>query len=277
MITVLNENYTIIPSGTITLNADSLSIQSFIMQRGEVSNAEYLLFLKDLIATGRIKEYEIAKIDSTGWNDKNTANSNFTVHYHTHSAYLDYPVVNVSKAGAIMYCEWLSKKVNEQLGKENGLIFRIPAHAEWVYAANAGNKNATYSWGSPYLRNEKGQFLANFLKLDETSISRDSLTNEFKIKPLHSLNQGNVFNDFSDVIAPTKSYFSSPFQLYNMNGNVAEMVADYGFAVGGSWMEPGYDVRNLSVKKFTNASIAIGFRVVATVNSKDHSWLKNMK
>jgi formylglycine-generating enzyme required for sulfatase activity len=72
-------------------------------------------------------------------------------------------------------------------------------------------------------------------------------------------------NDYSDVTAPVKSYWPNAFGVYNLNGNVAEMIAEKGIALGGSWRDTGYDVRSSSETTYKEPSPSIGFRMVLTV------------
>ena len=64
----------------------------------------------------------------------------------------------------------------------------------------------TYPWGSPYLLNDRGCFLANF-------------------KPL----RGDYSADQAVYAVEAKSYLPNDFNLYNMAGNVSE------------WTESSYD------------------------------------
>ncbi len=76
---------------------------------------------------------------------------------------------------------------------------------------------------------------------------------------------GKPFSAFTDVLAPCKSYWPNEFGIYNLSGNVAEMLGDEDVVVGGDWRSPGYDVQLTSARPYEGPSPAIGFRVVATI------------
>lgn len=251
-----------IPSGNSLVEGDTVSVQSFYMSSSEITNLQYREFLTDLIRTGDLESYDIAKIDSTGWT--RTFPEDFMkpmeTCYHSHPAYDNYPVVNVSKEGAELFCKWLTEKYDSLSNGEMKLKFRLPLRSEWIRAANGNLLSATYSWGGPYLRNDKGCMLANFLTMGSENITRNPDTREMEV-----IKTGlSTDNDGADLIAPTKSYSPSGFGLYNMNGNVAEMISDGDFAVGGDWHSPGYDIRNSSIRDFNRSEPTVGFRVVTT-------------
>ena len=60
-------------------------------------------------------------------------------------------------------------------------------------------------------------------------------------------------------------YSANEFGLYNMCGNVAEMIKEEGKAVEGSWNDTGFDVRVESMQDYTGASPYVGFRPVMVV------------
>ena len=62
---------------------------------------------------------------------------------------------------------------------------------------------------------------------------------------------------------PVKTYYRNAYGLYNMCGNAAEMVAERGIAFGGSFLDPGYDIRIDSETRYNAPSPKVGFRVIA--------------
>jgi formylglycine-generating enzyme required for sulfatase activity len=190
----------------------------------------------------------------------------FETHYHTHQAFANYPVVNVSREGALAYCRWLQKKLNLEPGEAKYEV-RLPSRIEWWYAANGGRQQAAYAWGGPNLRNGKGCTLANFRLVGDENVRRGPITGKPQVieHPVIAMGtSGSVVED-ADITAPVHAYSPNGFDLYNMNGNVAEMLAEPGQAAGGSWRSPGYDVRNQSLMAFNGPSPEVGFRVVVVV------------
>lgn len=267
----VNEQFGFVPSGLVKLDADTVSVQSFLVSKTEVTNLDYRLFLKDLIATGKHEKYAVAKIDSFNWSKGKVLNEKYAHYYHNHPAYEDYPVVNISREGAQLYCEWLTEKYNALLPSDQRITFRLPLKTEWIRAACGDNLNASYTWGKPYVRNSQGQFLANFVRIGETSIARNE-KGEFVVEPVYP--DINDQEDLADIIAPAKSYWQNGFGIYNMNGNVAELLQDQNEVIGGSWYDAPYDIRNQSTKAYTGSSTTVGFRVVATVNPSELTWFK---
>ena len=68
-------------------------------------------------------------------------------------------------------------------------------------------------------------------------------------------------NEDADVTAPVQSYWANKYGIYNLSGNVAEMIADKGRAVGGSWDDPAASVTTESEVTFDKPRPTIGFRV----------------
>ena len=265
LIKAINENYAFIP-------ADSLLKHDYIIFKTEVSNLHYNEFLYDLKQKGEVEKLKIAQIDSAKWSDSRFSNSAYVTYYHTHPAYRDYPVLNVTKEGAEMYCDWLTEKVNTILKGNYKLMFRLPTHKEWLKAAKGKLELANYSWGGYRLQNAEGAYMCNCIRNGAECIARDS-TGKYFVEKVDYGAYG-ILNEYADVTAPVKSYWPNGYGLYNVNGNVAEMIADKNVVAGGSWNDPGYDVRNESVKPYKGAARNVGFRIVATVVPSELGWLK---
>jgi hypothetical protein len=110
-------SYAFIPSGVLKNGDSSKSINAFYMQRKEVTNLEYRTFLFDLLIQDRKDDFLKAKPDQAKWTQLpgESYNQPMEQQYFSHPAYNDYPVVNVSKEGAELYCQWLFTEANEFL------------------------------------------------------------------------------------------------------------------------------------------------------------------
>ena len=258
---LLNNFCQLVPGGKAVLAGDTLSVQTFYMSQ-EITNLQYSEFLNAL-KKSNIEKWNIAQVDSLKWNTAfKSSMEPYVTYYHSHPAYAAYPVVNVTKQGAEMFCEWLNAKYDSLSNGEMHLKFRIPTHAEWMRATRGDQHLYVYSWGGPFIRNKDGQFQANCLKNGPENLRRNPETGKLEYVSVNFPIDVTAFN--SDVTAPSKSYWPNEFGLYNMNGNVSEMISDGPYAVGGDWWSPGYDIRNESMKEFTEADPRVGFRVVAT-------------
>jgi gliding motility-associated lipoprotein GldK len=164
---------------------------------------------KDFIRTEQVKVYP----DTTTWIKDFSYSYNEPMHndYFWHKAYGDYPVVGVNWKQAKAFCAWRTLNKNtyiksQKKGRDLINNFRLPTEAEWEYAARGGLESATYPWGGPYTKNDRGCFMANF-------------------KPM----RGDYAADEALYTVEAKSYEPNGYNLYNMAGNVAE------------WTESSYD------------------------------------
>ncbi len=255
---MLANEFALVPSGLCYVGDEKVTVQQFYMLKREVTNANYREFLNDLRAKGKFKELEIARVDSSKWNMGHGFFKPMAEHYHSHEAYNNYPVVNISHEGAELYCQWLSAKYNKQLGTQK-FKFRLPLEAEIVRAARGDAKNISYSWGTNSLRNEKGDVMCNHLNIGAESIHFNQEVGNYEIKKMEY-----TITDDADILAPSKSYWPNNFGIYNLNGNAAEMLATKGVNMGGSWRNTGYDVRIESKHEYSGANPTTGFRVVMT-------------
>jgi sulfatase modifying factor 1 len=253
--------YTFIPSGKAYVNNQEQTVQSFYISKGEVTNFQYQEFLSYLKANNETEKLKICQIDTMNWVNSNSSSALIASHYHDHPAYRDYPVVNISHQAAELYCEFVRKALGEAFPGIDVLV-RLPSYTEYVRAARGEDLNMSYAWNSSTTRNKDGQILGNFTRIGEECITRNKETGKFEVNieglPTYATNGAN------DILAPSVSYWPNQFGVYNLSGNAAEMINEKGVAVGGSWNNPGYDVRIDSRKEFTGTDKTVGFRVVFT-------------
>ncbi|MBI6115526.1 T9SS ring complex lipoprotein PorK/GldK [Salegentibacter maritimus] len=217
-----------------------------------------------------IKREEISIYpDTTVWIRDFNYSYNEPMHndYFWHSAFDDYPVVGVSWKQARAFAQWRTLYHNyyrREKGEHNVPSYRLPTEGEWEYAARGGLEGATYPWGGPYAKNDRGCFMANF-------------------KPL----RGDYAADQALYTVEAKSYDPNDYGLYNMAGNVAEWVdssydpASYQYMSsmnptvnnpddmrkvvrGGSWKDVAYflQVSSRDYEYADSARSYIGFRTV---------------
>jgi hypothetical protein len=258
------DHWAFIPMSTEVYKGDTVSVNAFYIATTEVTNKEYRTFLYDLLAQDRVDDYLIAVPDSTQWTHALAGASSYERYYFSHPAYDNYPVVNVSRDGAQMYCTWLVKAANEKAMKDNpeskwkSLLsndIRLPAELEWVTAARGGLMDHVYAWEGNNLRNKKGAMLANFKRPAE---SQDTLQSRS-----------------ADVTAPVFSYWPNKYGLFCMSGNVAEMVWRHKTkqpgTKGGCWYSDNEHIKIDAEDEFagiTEGRPFIGFRPVMTFKIK---------
>ncbi len=260
------KSFVFIPSCSTTAFAKDVSVQAFFMAEKEVSNFEYRQFIAALKKEKNDSLLAIATPDTTKWNLLGMFNEPMVNLYFNHPAYDNYPVVNVSKAGAELYCQWLTKELRAKYGEHINDV-RLPTKYEWVAAAQGGNKDAIYSWGNNYMYNSKGCSYANYLQIGDQNVKRTTDGFEIVQDSTFSYIPVSNANEYT-YTAPTESYAPNAFGLYNMCGNVSELTAE-NTAIGGHWYSPGYEIRITSEIETVTHSPFVGFRpVMSYVNLK---------
>ena len=224
----------------------------------EVSNADYRKFIIDVSNSNEALPVLTVLPDTLVWRNDLENTEPFVQYYFRNNSYDNYPVVGVSYEAANAYCKWLTDQYNQYPRKKfKKVLFKLLSKEEWIYAANDADTSKVYTWGTGFIQNNRHQYLCNF---KHSSFIIDSATKKMK-EVVSSDNQ-------SFITVPVKSYYPNSFGLYNMCGNVAEMISENGVAKGGSYLEPAYNVRIASEKNYTKPQADIGFRVAMKVIEK---------
>lgn len=209
----------------------------------EVNNVDYAAFVTHMKAT--TTNWQQYAVDSSNWRVTDVTNMPYEKYYHTHAAFANYPVVNVTYNNAVAYCTYLTTLYNgDAKRKYKQVRFGLPTKAEWVYAATAGNERNVYASSLGFISSPKGKLYYN--------CANQNIVNK----------QGDSIQYFT---AACNSYMKNKIGLYNCSGNVAEMVAEQGVAIGGSYTNKIQDCTVQSTKTYTTSTPDIGFRVFMQV------------
>lgn len=273
----LDDYFSFIPmQSTHLVEGKTLSVMSFYMMRFEMPNMLYRYFCEDLKRQGKTELLQRALPDSNIWF---SGLEPYKEYYFDHPAYADYPVLGVSRDGIHLFCDWLNEKVKSlsiKQWKGKKIFFRLPYEIEWMVAAQGGDNNAVYAWKGPYLRRIRAMavpankkwitaYYANFCRIDDSQITRDT----DGILLINRSSQTQIAGTLLDEIlltAPVNSYWPNGYGLYNMCGNVREMVQEEGFTKGGGWTDPGGDLQITCRNTYNRAGFPCeGFRLVAIV------------
>lgn len=203
---------------------------SFWLHKTEVSNNLYRIFLAEINEEERLQNLPDSSSDEVS--------THLQVYFRIYSRAImfdDYPVVNISRASALAFCKWYEKKLNDNSSKGEKYRVDLPSQADWLFAARGGNPDRLFPWDGASLRNEKGQFRANFTYIPQSWIKRTE--DEFSVVQISS-EATSIMR--SDILAPVYSYWPNEYGLYNMVGNAAEMCAESGRTKGGSWKDTGF-------------------------------------
>lgn len=235
---------TFIPPGTVKIN-DSLFIDNT-----ELTNMAWLEYEMDTRQKyGASSPQHLAVLpDSTVWTKALSYNQPYVTYYYRHPAYRQYPVVGISYEQALGYCKWRTEKVKQVLSAKKQFLdldfaYRLPSKAEWEFCSVNGSN---VSWAN-HARSEKGRPQINCVVLDTT------------------LGKNGFFDDNADVTAPVGTYAPNSLGLYNMIGNVAEMVQEKGISKGGGWRSRLEECRPGKDLAYSGPESWLGFRCVCVV------------
>ncbi len=272
--TEITQRLPLIPGAQGPYNDKTFQVP-FYMWPTEVTVGEYNVFLLDLLLQGREDEYETARphLDGSFGTLLSEHDKDFFERYLTGKEFSDYPIVFISPEGANLYCKWMQEVISASAEASRSIIVRLPNKGEWERAAAGGRPHIEYGTFSGTIKSGilHHRFEANFKETQQNDFDFLLGQHSETVTNGHIKTHKGELNTFT-----TKAgiYPANPYMLYDMAGNVSEMVVDRKghFSVkGGNWNSSSEFLR-IRDNDFTEFPLGIipcpfiGFRPVININ-----------
>jgi formylglycine-generating enzyme required for sulfatase activity len=244
---------------------------NLFMDETEISNINYREYLYWLNKIHGEAVHNQALPDTSIWYiSEEKLNEPYVQIYFRHLAYNDYPVLGLSYEQVIQYSKWRSDRVFEQI-----LIYE-----DEMLLAKLSNENyfSIERYFNGKIKDVKPNLKAVYPNYrlptkQEWETTAKGLTNNdygvnIKKKPIKKAKKKGLqlFNIYYSVkedmlmTAPTRSYIANDFRLYNMIGNVSEMVSEKGISKGGSYIHKIDEVKISNDITYEKPTRWLGFR-----------------
>ena len=233
------------PPGTIQVT------EKLFIDECEISNKAWKEFTYYILnVKNDSTEYQQMLTDTTVWKTQLFNNSVFVDYYFRHPDYNGYPVVGVSYEQVKAFCEWRTERVNELLERTakapfRKVLYRLPTEKEWELAAAGKLELDKFPFGY-----EKTEYK-----------SKRTTYNTFNCLYQHIDPDGNQITN----VIPVLSSESNRYGIFNMIGNVSEMVEEKGISKGGNFNLYVDDCKVKNQQKYASPQCWLGFRCVCEI------------
>ena len=275
--------YSSVEEGKISYRGEEAVIEPFVLRNQTITNLEYKIFLTDLLQNGKIQDYLKASVKTEVWN--NYSHNVLAINYFANDRYNNFPVVNISTEGAVLFCQWLETEVNSYLQQHKSkskIKIRLPFDSEWIFATKRGYVHFPDcdGYNTVYDRTE-GIVDAHYLKWTAQIKKRDKKHPNELDEPLgtnrYGMNEKQVLQLFEKgekAASKLNSDSLYPFRIdvYNKVAHVSEIIYTHGSVettvIGSCWKSKKEYLQMMEEFQKASASPYVGFRIVVLNGNK---------
>ena len=242
-------------------------VQSFYMDKTEVTNVMYLEYLDWLKRNRSYETYLGALPDTLVWRNKLGYAEDMVNNYLRHPAYANYPVVGVKWIQANEYAEWRSDRYQELILEKEGFLVRdakldsVNNNSTFNLDTYVINPNESYGGNIEVLRGKRSK-TADSLPPSTASRETGYITPKFRLPTeseweyaalgLKEIRQYNVYTGRKKY--PWQGQYTRTGKRKNIGDQLANFKnsdGDYGGIAG--WSDDGADITNQVASYEANA------------------------
>lgn len=267
--------YTRVEEGQISYRGSSKGVDAFVIRNFAITNREYKVFLADVFSRGDLVTYNEAMVNTALWNRHQCPQLAAT--YFSDTRYDDFPVVNISSNGMLLFCSWLETQLNsEQSGKKNKtrrLQVRLPYDYEWIHAArvgyadvpDCGGYNTIYDLHDSLVDRTFVRRMAQVKKYDTrklTTVDKLFAVNRYGMSEQEIL---AIYETALQEMTKTGNSYTRNMANGNKTGHVSEVIRSAGgntTIMGSCWSSKATYLEMKNGFETDNGSPFVGFRVI---------------